>query len=69
MACRSADAGAEALGAEAVVADVVTHLHEQIHVVGKTALVEMKDAVSKDAADAVSAVVAKALQPFPAGVV
>ena len=69
MDCRSADVGAIALGAEAVVSDVLADLHEEINVVGKTALIKVKDVVSKDAADAVSAVVAKALQPFPAGVV
>ena len=58
MGCRSADAGAVALGAEAVVADVAADTHEQIHVVGKTALVEMKDAVSENAANAIGAVVA-----------
>ena len=68
MGCRSADAGSVALGAEAVVADVLAHLHEQIHVVSKTALVEVKDAVRKDAADSVCAVVAKAPKTLPAGV-
>ena len=69
MGCRSADAGAIALGAEAVVSDVLADLHEEINVVGKTALIKVKDAVSKDAADAASAVVSKPPQPFPAGVV
>ena len=69
MVCKSADAGAIALGAEAVVADVIAHPHKQIHVVGKTALIQVKDAVGKNAADAIGAVVAKTPQPFPAGVV
>ena len=60
MVCKLADATSIALGAEAVVSDVVADLHEQINVVGKSALIQVKDAVSKDAADPVSAVVAKA---------
>ena len=59
MACKSADATAIALGAEAVVSDVVADLHEQINVVGKSTLIQVKYAVSKDAADPVSAVVAQ----------
>ena len=60
MACRSADARAVALGAETVVTDVFADLHEQIDVVCKTALIQVKDTLSKNAAYPVSAVVSKA---------
>ena len=69
MACRSADAGAIALGAEAVVADVAADPNEQIHVVGKTALIQVKNAVGKNATDAICTVVSQAPWTFTARVV
>ena len=69
MACKSTDARAVALGAETVVTDVFADLYEQIDVVCKTALIQVKDTLSKNAAYSVAAVVAEAPKTFPARVV